>query len=131
MERLIHDAEAHADEDRQRREEVETRNMADSMAYNAEKLLRDNKEKIPADMNQEVTNKLTALRSALLDQDIGAISSAMTDLQESMQKVGAAVYSQAGEPGAEDGPTVSDAPSDASGDEKPPEDTVEGEFREV
>ncbi len=131
VERLIHDAEAHADEDRQRREEVETRNMADSMAYNAEKLLRDNKEKIPADMNQEVTNKLTALRSALLDQDIGAISSAMTDLQESMQKVGAAVYSQAGEPGAEDGPTVSDAPSDASGDEKPPEDTVEGEFREV
>ena len=135
VERLVQEAEAHAEEDRHRREEVETRNMADGLAYNAEKLLRDNKDKIPEDLHQEVTDKVMALRSTLQGQDMGAITAATNELQVSLQKVGSAVYSQANEQGAtadapppEEGEATSEAPSE---EDKPPDDTVEGEFREV
>ena len=135
VERLVQEAEAHAEEDRHRREEVETRNMADGLAYNAEKMLRDNKDKIPEDLHQEVTDKVMALRSTLQGQDMGAITAATNELQVSLQKVGTAVYSQADAQGAtagatppEDGEDTSEAPSE---EDKPPDDTVEGEFREV
>ena len=131
VERLVHDAEAHSEEDHKRRAEVEARNMADSLAYNAEKLLRENKDKIPEDLQQEVNDKITALRSALQGQDTEAITTATSELQVSVQKVGPAVYSQAGASGDAEGsasPEEEEAPSEES---TPPEDTVEGEFREV
>ncbi len=127
VERLVQEAQSHAEDDRHHREEVETRNMADSMAYNAEKMLREHKDKIPQDMQQEVTDKVAALRSALLGQDMTTINAATSDLQETVQKVGAAVYSQEG--------TTEPAPEEETppepGDEQPPDDTVEGQYREV
>ena len=126
VERLVQAAQSHAEEDRRHRQEVETRNMADSLAYNAEKMLREHKDKIPQDMQQEVTTKVAALRSALQGTDINAITAATTELQATVQKVGTAVYSQAGAPE----PTQADQ-TPPPGEQKPPDDTVEGQYREV
>ena len=124
---LVEDAARYSDEDRQRREEVETRNMAESAAYNAEKLLSDQGESVPADLKEELEGKIAQLREALQGQDVALINSRLQELQASLQKVGQAVYSQAGgPPGA--------APGEAAGgfeSEPPPEGTIEGEYREV
>ena len=129
VETLVQEAEAHAEEDKRLREEIETKNLADSMAYNAEKLLRENKDKISEELQEEINTKVTTLRAAIQEGDTSTISTAMTDLQSSVQKVGEAVYSQAGQeaPTDEEG----QGPEQPEDEEKPPEDTVEGEFREV
>jgi len=125
VERMQREAEMHAAEDTKRREEIETRNMADNLAYTAEKTLREQKDKIPADLNQEVEGKIAAVRSALQGTDIESVRRATQELSEAMQKIGAAVYQQPP-------PPPSEAPP---GSEPPPgkedEGTVEGEFREV
>jgi len=119
------DAEMHAAEDSKRREEVEARNMADTLAYTAEKTLRDHKDKIPAELNKEVETKVSAVRSALQGADIAAIKKATQELNEVMQKVGTAVYQQQPPP-----PPGGEAPPEQKGGDEG-EGTVEGEFREV
>ncbi len=127
IDRLVEEASRHADEDLRQREEVETRNMADSAAYNAEKLLTDQGENIPADLKEELQGKIAELREALQGQDMALISQRLQELQTSLQKVGTAVYSQQGGPsGPPPGADVDMDPGDA-----PPEGTVEGEYREV
>ncbi len=127
VERLQREAESHAEEDRRRREEIEVRNMADSMAYNADKVLRDQAERISPEIKSEVEGKVAALRSALTSGTTDQIRSAMNELSESMQKIGAAAYGQGGgqapPPGGEGGEEGGQAP--------PEEGTVEGEYREV
>ncbi len=127
VERMQREAEAHAADDAKRREEVETRNAADTLAYTAEKTLREHKEKIPSDLNQEVESKVQAVRSTLQGTDINAIRQAMQELNEAMQKVGAAIYQQQPPPGGEAPPGGEPPP----GKEGVEEGTVEGEFREV
>jgi molecular chaperone DnaK len=122
VEKLRQDAEAHAAEDEQRRNEIELRNQADSLAYTAEKTLRDNADKVPDDVKTEVEEKVKAVRDALSGQDPEAVRRATAELSESMQKIGAAMYGQPGEPGA---------PEEVTADATPDEGTVEGEFREV
>ncbi|MEE9285321.1 MAG: molecular chaperone DnaK [Dehalococcoidia bacterium] len=131
VERLVKEAEVHAEEDQRKREEVELRNSADSMVYNAEKLLREQSEHVPEDLKQEVEGKIAAVRSALQANDYQTLRSAADELQDSLQKVGQHVYSQAGAAGASGQPESSESPE--SPDEPPSEggDTVEGEFREV
>ena len=80
VERLQREAELHAEEDRRRRDEIETRNMADSLAYNAEKILRDQADRIPADIKSEVEGKVAAVRNALQSGGIDQIRSAMNEL---------------------------------------------------
>jgi molecular chaperone DnaK len=121
IDRMTKDAETHADEDRRRREEIEARNIGDTLAYSAEKLLREDDGKLPADLKEEVQGKITALRSALEGTDTAAIQSATEDLNQAMQKLGSAVYGQGG--GSQGGP--------GSGPRQGDEGTVEGEFREV
>jgi molecular chaperone DnaK len=128
VEKMKKEADAHAAEDKTRREEVETRNMADNLAYTAEKTLRDNKDKIPEDLNKEVEEKVSAVRSNLQGKDIDAIKSSMEALNQSMQKLGQIVYGQQqqGEQGASTPPGDEMPPSEEEG-----ESTVEGEYREV
>ncbi|MFC2045480.1 molecular chaperone DnaK [Chloroflexota bacterium] len=134
--KMQQEAEAHASEDTKRREEVETRNTADTLAYSADKMLRDNKDKIPSDLNQEVETKIAAVRSTLQGTDIEAIQRATQELNETMQKVGTAVYQQQQEQQQQQPPPDNEPPP---GSEPPPnaesgnggEGTVEGEFREV
>ena len=132
VERLVQEAEAHAEEDNRRREEIETKNMADSMAYSAEKLLRENKDKVPEELQQEINTSITTLRAAIQEGDNEKMKSAMGELQASLQKVGQAVYGQ--QQAEEAGPGPGDGqepPESQDGEDKPPKDTVEGEFREV
>jgi len=121
VEKMRQEAERHAGEDSRRKEEVETRNAADSLAYTAEKTLREHGDKLPADVKQEIEGKTTALRMALQGQDVSAIKSAMQAVSDAIQKAGSAVYGQPGQPDQ-------GAPG---GHEEPDEGTVDGEFREV
>jgi len=142
VEKMKREAEAHAAEDTRRREEVDTRNSADTMVYSAEKTMRDYKDKIPANLNQEIEGKVAAVKTAIQGSDINAIKQAVQDLNTTMQKVGSAVYQQQPPPGGQPGggqqpppggqqpPPGGQQPPPGGG--KPPEDgTVEGEFREV
>ena len=122
IDRMVRDAEMHAEEDQRRREETNTRNNAENMAYSAEKLIQDNADKIDESLKTEVEGKIAAVRSALQGGDIGAITTASNELQTAIQQVGQAVYAQAGAPGQ---------PGAAPGDMPPDDGTVEGEYREV
>ncbi len=129
VEKMVREAEAHAEEDRKRREEIETKNQADTLAYSAEKMLQEHGDKVPADLRSEIEGKIAALRSALQGGDVNYIRSTMQDLSTAMQKVGSAVYQQqGGQPGQ-------GGPGDQHGGEQPggnpDEGTIEGEFREV
>jgi len=123
IERMVNEAKAHEAEDQQRRAEVETRNQADSLVYNIEKLLRDNDDKVPQDLKEEVEGKITVLKSAIASDSMAEIQTASTDLNNVMQRLGEAVYSQAAAASQEEGEA---APDGEEGD-----GTVEGEFREV
>ena len=94
VERLVQEAEAHIEEDKQKREEIETRNMADSMAYNAEKLIQENKDKISDELQTEINGQIINLRSAIQEEDAPKTKAAMEELQASLQQVGQAVYNQ-------------------------------------
>ena len=132
IDKMQKEAESHAADDTRRKDEAEARNNADTMAYQAEKTLRDNKEKIPADLNTEVESKIAAVRSALQGSDIEAIKRATGELTDAMQKVGSQVYQQQ-PPGGESGGTGPETgPEGGEQTGKGPEEgTVEGEFREV
>ncbi|MBL7125011.1 MAG: molecular chaperone DnaK [Dehalococcoidales bacterium] len=127
IEQMQREAETYATEDTKRREEVETRNAADTLAYTAEKTLREQKDKIPSDLNQEVEGKIQAVRSALQGTDINAVRQATQELSEVMQKIGATVYGQQPPPGGQPPPPGGEAPPGKEGEEG----TVEGEFHEV
>src|SRR4051812_20958527 len=124
VEKLQREAELHAAEDKARRDDIETRNQADSLAYSAEKTVRDNGDKISDELKTEVESKVAAVRTALQGTDASAVKTATDELQATMMKIGEAVYAQQG---AADGAAAGDG---AQGSETP-EGTVEGEFREV
>jgi molecular chaperone DnaK len=127
------EAEAHASEDTRRREEIEAKNTADASAYQSEKMLRDNKDKIPADLNSEAEAKIAAVKEALKGTDLEAIKSATQALNDTMQKIGQAVYSkQQPPPGGQQPPPGGQPPPPEGGQGGgKDEGTVEGEFREV
>ena len=119
---MVRDAEMHAQEDLQRKEEIEVRNRADSAAYQAERTLRDVGDKVSAGVRSEVEDKVKVVRDALSSNDITRLRSATDELESAMQHIGQDVYSQNGataEAGSQ-GPT---SESDSG--------TVEGEYREV
>jgi molecular chaperone DnaK len=126
IDKMVRDAESHAADDARRREEIEARNQADSLVYQTEKLLRESGDRLPADLKSEAEGRLAAVRSALQSSDTAGIRRAMDDLNETMQKLGQAVYSAAGAgAGAGAGPGAG-GPTPGG-----PAGTVEGEFREV
>ncbi|HJO81826.1 MAG: molecular chaperone DnaK [SAR202 cluster bacterium] len=133
IEQMVTDAERFAEEDSRKRDDIQTRNNAENTAYQAEKLLTDNAETVPEEMKTDVEAKIAAVRSALADNDNARIESTLQELQEAVQQVGQAVYSQqAASATPEDmPPSDNGAEGDPGAEEDTPEDTVEGEFREV
>ncbi len=139
IEKLQREAELHAEEDRKRREDVELRNNADNLAYQAEKILRENGDKVPAELKSEVEGKVSATREALKGNDTEAIRRNFNELSESLQKIGAAVYGAGGgaTPGGDgfEGSANGAGPNPREGGDgagaQAEEGTVEGEFREV
>ena len=110
IDRMIKDAEAHADEDKKRREEQETRNNAETMAYQTRKFMDENGEKLPEDIKGRVTEAADAVDEALKGEDLDAIKSAVEKLNTESQAMGTALY----EAQANEGATQADA---ASGDD--------------
>src|SRR2546425_3938832 len=129
VQRMVKDAEAHADEDRQHREEVEVRNQADSLVYTAEKNVRDNADKIDAGLKSEIEGKIEAAKQALKDNDIARMRSTTEDLTKSLQKIGEQVYQRAqAQPGAGAGAATG---TEGPGSRKPDGDVVDADFKEV
>ncbi len=125
IERMKKEAEAYAEEDRRRREEVEMRNAADSLAYTAEKTLREAGEKIPADIRADIEARVKDVRDALSSNAPAAtVRTAMDRLSEALQRAGSDVYGAAAGAGPEAGAAAE--PESPAG-----EGTVEGEYREV
>ena len=125
VERLVKEAEVHAAEDRARREEVELRNQADQMVAQAEKVLQENADRIPAEVKTEVEAKKEALTNATRGGDTAALRRAMDEFNDALQKVGQAVYQEAGAAGG--GSRQQPGTSGQQGEE----DVVDAEYREV
>jgi molecular chaperone DnaK len=124
IDRMVKDAEAHAAEDKQRREEAETRNQAEAFAYAMDKQIADNKDKLPADVVDAVETDIKAVKSALEGTDASAVKSSFEALQKSSQRIGEALYaSSQAESSAES--DAGSAPSDSgAGDD---DDVVDAE----
>lgn len=95
IDRMVKDAEAHAEQDKARREAADTRNAAESVAYSVDKLLKENGEKLPEDVKTEVQGDVDELKKALEGDDDDAVKSALEKLQTSQTKLGEALYASA------------------------------------
>jgi len=124
VEKMRKDAEAHAEEDRKRKELIEVRNHADNTAYAAEKALREFGDKVPAEVKSDIEAKVTDVRAAAQGDDIENIKSVTDALGQAIQKIGASVYEQGPAAGASEAP----GGGTSSGDAGP--EVVEGEVKE-
>ena len=112
IERMVREAEEHAEEDKARREKADIRNNAEQLAYSVDKLLSENDEKLPEDVKTEVKADVDALKEALAGDDEDAVKPAFEKLQTSQTKLGEAIYAQAqqdAEAGATDEGSASDS----------------------
>jgi molecular chaperone DnaK len=145
VDKMVREASEHADEDRQRREEVETRNQAEQLTYQAERTIKDLGDKVSAEDKATVENQVSSLREALKGSDMGAISAGATALAETLNKVSTAAYQaaaseastngssadgEAGE-GTPEGEPAGTGARSGGGSSDSSDDTVEGEFKEV
>jgi molecular chaperone DnaK len=127
--RMVKDAEQHAEEDRKHRDEIEARNQADSLVYQAEKVLQDNADKIDASVKSEVESKIEPVKQAIKDNDVERMRSTSQELATAMQKIGEAVYKQAQGAGAG---AQSATGTEGPGSGKPADgDVVDADFKEV
>jgi molecular chaperone DnaK len=95
IERMMREAEQFAEDDRKRREEVETRNQADGLVFQTEKFLTDSGDQVPAELKDEVTGKVAAVKTALEGSDLEAIKTATEALAQASQQMGSAIYAAA------------------------------------
>ena len=124
IDRMVEEARQYEADDQRRRQEVDTRNQADSMVYQAEKLLNDNADKVPQELRAEVQTKIDALRAASASGNTPEMQTGINELNEVLQRLGEVVYSQSASPGPGGPEAPGGGPSDDAG-------TVEGEYREV
>ncbi len=136
IQKMKQEAEAHAEEDLKRKELVENRNNADNSIYTAEKLIRENGDKIPAEIKKEVEDGISEVKAVINTEDSAAMKAATEKLQQTIQKVGASMYQQTATPppggpadgGAAGAAGAGDAGSAPGGDAG---DVVDGEFKAV
>ncbi|HEX2755851.1 MAG TPA: molecular chaperone DnaK [Candidatus Limnocylindrales bacterium] len=147
VDKMVREASEHADEDKQRREEVETRNQAEQLTYQAERTIKDLGDKVSSEDKVTVENQVTSLREALKGSDMSAITAGATALAETLNKVSTAAYqaaaaeasangssSEGAEPGTEGAEPEGEkagAGARSGGPADSSDDTVEGEFKEV
>jgi len=123
VDQMVKDSKRYASEDRKHKEQVEARNAADTIIYQAEKTLREQGDKVPADVRNDVESHISGLRSILDTGSAEEVRRKAQDLSDSLQKVGAAMYEQQAPPPPPDG--------EADGAPGSDEDIVEGEFHEA
>jgi len=129
IQRLVKDAEAHAGEDRARKEAVEARNRADQLAYEIEKSLKEHGGKLDAALRGRVESELAAVREALKTEDTARIGAASESLQRVWQEAARALYQSAAPPGG--GAANPDAPGEGAGKKKPGDGPVDADYEVV
>jgi len=116
IDRMVRDAEAHADEDRKRREEAETRNAAEQLVYSTEKFVADNADKLPEDGKATVQTAISELKTALAGTDVGEVKTKHENLSKVSQELGTAMYAAAAAQGeGSDGAGAGDSDGAAGG----------------
>ena len=137
VDKMVRDAAEHAEEDRKRRAEVESRNEADALTFQAERLIKDLGDKLPEDDRKEIEARIASVREALNGTDAGVIDSTKQQLAEVLQRVSSKAYERAepnGGPtdgeGGGGGETDGAGPTDGAAGEEEGE-TIEGEYKEV
>ena len=134
IDRMMRDAQEHADDDKRRREEAETRNLAEQALWQTEKFLAESGEKLPEDSRGKVNDALSGLRAALGGTDINTIKSAHDTLTQTMQEASTALYAQTGATAGQGGPgeagnaTFGGTADSAAGPSGGPEDVVDAEI---
>jgi molecular chaperone DnaK len=134
VDQMVRDAAEHAEEDRARRHDAESRNEADALTFQAERLLKDLEGKISDTDKAEVETKVAAVREALNGTDTGVIDSTKPQLVETLQRIGSQAYAEAS---AAEGPTDGAGANGAApegegeGEGEPEGETIEGEYKEV
>src|ERR1700754_2726607 len=127
IERMMREAESYAEEDKKRREEAEVRNNADGLAYQTEKFLRENDDKVPGEIKTEVNDALAELKKALEGTDTDVIRTSAEKLATVSQKMGSAIYAQSqAQQGGEGAPQ--DAAAGQEQQQKADDDVVEAEI---
>jgi molecular chaperone DnaK len=129
---MVSDAEKHAEEDKERREKIERRNRADSLAYQAEKQIKDMGDKIPADKKSNLQTLIVEVRDAIKQDDDSAIQAKETALQEALYAISSELYQQGAPPSGAptegaSGATAEASTSSGGGDE----DVIDAEFTET
>ncbi|HCI82348.1 MAG TPA: molecular chaperone DnaK [Ktedonobacter sp.] len=125
VDRMVREAESHAQEDRRRKEEIETQNRAESLIYQSERTINEGGDKVSANLRDDVRGKIQAVRDALSAHNDAQLQSSMSSLESTIQRVGQEIYSQPGATagvGADNGQGTT--PNEDSG-------TIEGDFREL
>ena len=125
IERMVREAEEHAAEDKKRRESAETRNQAETLAYSIEKLIKENDDKLPAEVKNDVQGDVDALKTALAGDDDDAVKNAFEKLNQSQGKLGEAIYASQQAQGQQPDPNVAD-PGNGSVP-NPEEDVIDAE----
>jgi molecular chaperone DnaK len=131
VDQMVRDAAEHAEEDRARRAATESRNEADALVYQGERLLKDLDDKLSDEDKAEVNARIESVREALKGEDTGAVDSTKGQLAEVLQRIGTKAYEASG---STEGGNGTDGAAGADGAEAPSEDegeTIEGEYKEV
>jgi len=132
VERMMREAESHSDEDKKRREEIETRNRADQSVYTAERMLKDAGDKIPIADKNAIENAMADLKKAIESNEAPAMSKAMDALMQAQHKASEALYKNQAEAGAQGAQGAQGAPGGQTTDagNKPEGDVIDAEVVE-
>jgi molecular chaperone DnaK len=127
IDRMVREAERHAEEDHRRREAAESRNQGEQLVYQTEKFLKDNEDKVPGDVRTEVETALTELKEKLKGEDTAEIRTATEKVAAVSQKLGQAMYARAQAEGAASG-TPAGGQAKAEGETKAEDEVVDAEI---
>jgi molecular chaperone DnaK len=133
VEKMARDADAHSSEDRKKKEEIESRNRADAMVYNIEKMLKEHRDKVSADDGKAVEDALADTKKAMSEGGIDRINQATSKLETASHKLAEAMYKASSQPGAtppQGGPGA-DGNGAGAGESKPKDNVVDAEFVDV
>jgi molecular chaperone DnaK len=133
VDRMVREAAEHAEEDRARRAATESRNEADALVYQGERLLKDLDDKLSDEEKAEVRSRIDAVAEALKGEDQGAVDSTKGQLAEVLQRLGTKAYEASGSSGGGNGTDGTDAAGGADGAAASEDEgeTIEGEYKEV
>ncbi len=131
IEKMVHDAESHAADDKRRKEEVEERNLADSAAYRSEKSLSELGDKLSSEQKSDLEAKIADVRAALATDDISRIKSAREALEQAFYRASESMYRQEGAPAGDYSAGPQPEGGEAGSGSTTRDDTIEGEYKEM